>query len=225
MAEYIAYSYELQADPPAALATARAWKSFASGARYYPVPTTQPALFDYYTDVYGPGPMILFHQIEQRSSHDQVIAALQSLLGSPHAISVADVEDALAKATGLDLTAYFAAWMSGAGAPVWPKVRATWIPAPQPPGGSLHVLETNAAMAGGKTCTFEVELRDAAATQKLRVKVDLAQGDDQSFAIADPGFTVSTVVLDPDATCLVFEDSAALAPHAPGWSPWARSAP
>src|SRR5579862_9096952 len=43
MAEYLAYTYESMQDPPAALATARGWKSMAQSARYYPVPTTMPA--------------------------------------------------------------------------------------------------------------------------------------------------------------------------------------
>jgi aminopeptidase N len=226
MAEYLAFTYESMQDPPAALATARAWKTMAQSARYYPVPTGMPALIDYYGDVYGPGPMILFHQIEGMSSQAAVLAALKSLLGTPHAIGVADVEAALEKSTGLDLTAYFAAWMAGAGAPVWPQVSATWIPAPQPPGGVLQVSVTNAAMTTGKTCVFDVALRDAAGAQEKRVTVDTVHGGaSQSFTIADPGFTVSTVALDPDAACLVFPATAAVtAPHAPGWTPW-RSAP
>jgi aminopeptidase N len=226
MAEYLAYTYESMKDPPAALATARAWKSMAAGALYYPVPTTSPALLDYYGDVYGPGPMILFHQVERMSSQAAVLAALHSLLGTPHAISVADVEAALEQSTGLDLSAYFAAWLTGAGAPVWPQVSATWVPAPSPPGGVLQVSIANAAATAGKTCVFEVALRDAAGSQEMRVTVDTVHGGtDQSFPIANPGFTVSTVALDPDATCLVFPATAALvARHAPGWTPW-RSHP
>jgi aminopeptidase N len=225
MAEYLAYSYESMKDPPAALATARAWKSMAQSALYYPVPTTMPPLIDYYGEVYGPGPMILFHQVEALSSRQAVLAALQSLLGHPRAIGVADVEAALEQSTGLDLSAYFAAWMTGAGAPVWPQVAATWVPAPQPPGGVLQVSVANAAAAAGKTCVFEVALRDAAGSQEMRVTVDTVHGGPtQSFPIADPGFTVSTVALDPDAMCLVFPATAAIAaPHAPGWTPW-RSA-
>jgi aminopeptidase N len=224
MAEYLAYAYEAEADPPAALATARAWKADAVGARYFPVPTTRPALFDYSGDVYGPGPMILFHQVEALSSRAQVIAALQTLLGTPRAIGVADVEAALASSTGLDLSAYFAAWMTGAGPPTWPELRATWTPAPQPPGGVLRVTQSNASAAGGKTCAFEVELRDSGGANKRRVVVDtFAKGGDQSFAIADPGFTVSSIAIDPDAMCLAYAAPETFAPrplHAPGWSPW-----
>ena len=222
MAEYLAYLYEAQADPPAALATARTWKSDAQTARYYPVPTTMPALIDYYGDVYGPGPMILFHQIEGLSQRDKVIAALQQLLGAPHAIGVTDVEAALEQSTGLDLSSYFAAWITGAGAPVWPRFDATWTPAPQPPGGLLQVTETNASQAGGKACVFDVELRDASGASKMRVTVDtLHGGPTQSFSISDPGFAVATVALDPDAACLVYPTSATFAPiHADGWTPW-----
>jgi aminopeptidase N len=226
MAEYLAYVWEDMNDPTVAVRTARAWKIDSRGAGYYPVPDGQPALFDYYGDVYGPGPMILFHQIEGMSSRAQVIAALQSLLGSPHAIGVGDVEAALETSTGLDLAAYFDAWVHGTGAPVWPTWTATWTPGTGN-AGSLHVVQTNVADAPGKVCAFDVELEDAAGTQTARVPVDaFAAGTDQTIAVADPGFAVATAALDPDAKCLVTAPALTLPRrHARGWTPWHVGAP
>src|SRR5690606_8409070 len=71
MAEYLSYVYEDEAGiPNEALVTARAWKAFANGAAYYPVPedATRPTLLQYYGEVYGPGPMILFRQLESLAS-------------------------------------------------------------------------------------------------------------------------------------------------------------
>ena len=64
MAEYLTFAYEAMVAPAAAATTVGAWKRFSVGAAFFPVPGEQPALFDYYGDVYGPGPMILFRQIE-----------------------------------------------------------------------------------------------------------------------------------------------------------------
>ena len=81
-------------------------KAASAGANFFPVPGEKPALFDYYGDAYGPGPMVLFRQLEVLTSRDQVLAALKSVLGHQHALSVDDLVAALAQNTGLDLTAF-----------------------------------------------------------------------------------------------------------------------
>jgi len=152
MAEYLTFVYEDMVDPPAALQTANAWKSFSVGSQFYPVPLEKPALFAYYGDVYGPGPMILFRQIEVLSSRAQVIDALKTLLGRAHAISVDDVLSALESKTGLELDAYAAAWIRGTGAPVWPRASITFTPP-----STLRVVQTTAT---DKRCKFSVALGD-----------------------------------------------------------------
>jgi aminopeptidase N len=202
MAEYLTYVYEDQTDPDAALRTRRYWKAASAGAAYFPVPedATLPALVDYYGYVYGPGPLILFLQIEKLSSREAVLTAIESLLGTPRALSVAEVETALADATGLDLDAYFAAWVHGAGAPAWPRIRATYDGGT----GMLTVSQTNQA-SGVRPCKFKVELRGDAVGDSLAVDVDtFTNGPDQVIAVTPaPAFPVTQTVLDPDFECLV----------------------
>jgi aminopeptidase N len=201
MAEYLAYSYEAMTEPTAANVTARYWKSASATAQFYPVPGEMPALFDYYSDVYGPGPMILFHQIEALTSRDQVIAALKMVLGQPHAIGVDDVVAALEASTGLDLTAYAAAWIHGTGAPVWPVATATFA------ASSLHVV-----ISGGteKRCKFHVRLSGAGVSDTLDVPVDtFHDGIDQTIPVT-PTFAVTSTTIDPLTECLVFDSNANL---------------
>src|SRR5207302_393771 len=54
MAEYLSYVWEDMNVPTIGDVTAGAWKGFGQTAMYYPVPGGEPALFDYYGDVYGP---------------------------------------------------------------------------------------------------------------------------------------------------------------------------
>jgi aminopeptidase N len=194
MAEYLAYVYEDMADPPAALATLAAWKQFSNGSGFHPVPMEKPPLFEYYGDVYGPGPMIFFRQIEVLSSRAQVIDALKSVLGSPRALSVDDVIAALEAKTGLDLDAYAAAWIRGTGAPVWPRATVTFT-APN----MLRVVQTAATT---KRCKFSVALTGGAG-ERMVVAVDtFRNGTDQMLTVT-PGFTVTGTELDPLRECLV----------------------
>jgi aminopeptidase N len=213
MVEYLSYVYEEDTDPSAAAMTRNVWKAGAVGAAFYPVPEDQPLpeLIEYYGDAYGPGPLILFKQIEMLSSRAQVLTALESLLGTQRAISVIDVQDALTTATGLDLTAYFAAWAHGAGAPVWPRLSATYAAGT----GLLTISQTNQA-SGIKGCKFKVELKGAGIADSVKVDVDtFTDGPDQDIAVTPaPGFTVTSTVVDPDNECLVFKDGATFAPTA-----------
>jgi aminopeptidase N len=210
MAEYLAYAYEAQMEPAAATATAAYWKRASAGAMYFPVPGDKPALFDYYGDVYGPGPMILFRQLEVMTSRPQVIAAIASVLGTAHAISVDDVVAALSAKTGLDLTAYAAAWIHGSGAPEWPVINATYTAAT----GMLHVTQTKGT---ARRCKFHVGLKGANAGELALVEVDtFKNGLDQTLPVVAPAFTVTQTVLDPSSECLVFPGTLARqVPH-----PW-----
>lgn len=197
MAEYLAFVYEDSVDPATALRTARNWKADSVGSKYFPVPEDHPALFDYYGEVYGPGPLILFRQLEVLTSRAQVIAALQSVLGHPRALSVDDVVAALAASTGLDLTAYRAAWIHGTGAPVTPAIRATYDGATT----SLHVVQTTAT---DRRCAFHVALVGAGGAQQLVAVDTFRNGVDQTIAVSPaPTFAVTGTSLDPSAECLV----------------------
>jgi aminopeptidase N len=208
MAEYLAYVYEDSVDPVVALKTGTYWKLASNGSRFHPVPLEKPALFEYYGDVYGPGPMILFRQVEALSSRAQVIDALKSVLGSPRALSVDELIAALEAKTGLDLDGYVNAWVKGTGAPAWPRATVTFT-APS----TLRVVQTAATT---KRCKFSVALTDG--TNRMIVPVDtFRNGTDQTLTVT-PGFTVTATELDPLRECLVFPQALVSTPRT--WHPW-----
>jgi aminopeptidase N len=219
MAEYLTYVYESTADPAAAAVTAGAWKSFSLGAAYFPVPLDRPALFDYYGDVYGPGPMVLFRQLEALTSRAQVIAALQTVLGQPRALSVTGLLAALEQHTGLDLDGYMG-WIYGTGAPEWPRITLSYNI-----GGATDMLRVQQTAAPDRRCKFHVGLRGAGPGELVLVPVDTLRGGiDQTIPISpQPPFAVTALELDPLRECLVFPQLLAPAPRMNPWlSPRAR---
>jgi aminopeptidase N len=225
MAEYLSFLYEDMTRPDVAKTTALAWKSFANGADYYPVPEEEPPLLDYYGHVYGPGPMILFRQLEALFSRDDVLTALTMLLGSERAIGVDDVQAALEAATGADLAAYFDRWVRGTGAPVWPQFSIATADAG---GGMLDVTVTQTNAASGLAgCAFAVQLRGAAAEDTVDVWFDLGVDGSESATqrVATPAFAITSTALDPHGHCLAYPATAAQAPRRPaGWTPWRSGA-
>lgn len=214
MAEYLSYVWEDKQDPTVGTTTAGAWKAFGTSALYYPVPMDHPDLFAYYGDVYGPGPMILFHQLEVMTSRDQVLAALKDVLGSPHALSVDTLVAALAQHTGKDLTAYFQGWLYGTGQPAWPRFDVTFTAATN----TLTLHQTNAT-GPAKGCQFHIELDGANAGETVQIPIDtFTNGSEQSLPISAPAFTVTTIVVDPLNECLVY--GATLSPRTVRRNPW-----
>jgi aminopeptidase N len=217
MAEYLTFAYEDTVEPAAAAQTAGAWKGFSAGAAFFPVPGEKPALFDYYGDVYGAGPMILFRQIEVLSSRAQVIAAIATLLGEPRAISVDEVVAALETSTGLDLDAYAAAWIRGTGAPVWPKVNTTYTPGT--PGGT-STFRIHQIAGQDRRCKFHVGLKGANPGEVVRFEIDtFRSGIDQTLTIPTPAFAVTSHEIDPLRECLVYigTSTRTVAPAAHPW--------
>lgn len=213
MAEYLTYVYETMADPVAAAVTAGAWKSFSLGAAYFPMPLESAQLLDYYGDVYGAGPMVLFRQAEALTSRAQVIAALQSVLGRARTLSVEELLDALVMHTGIDRNTYNA-WIYGTGAPEWPRVALTYNI-----GGATDMLRVQQTAAPSRRCKFHVGLRGAGPGELMLVPVDtLRDGIDQVIPIMpQPVFTVTSVELDPLRECLVFPELLAPAPRVNPW--------
>jgi aminopeptidase N len=211
MAEYLSFVYEDMNDAATGAQTSNVWKTDGKVASYYPVPLDQPQLFNYYGDVYGPGPMVLFRQLEVMSSRAQVLAAIKSVLGHEHALSVDELTDALARETGLDLTNYIQAWIKGSGVPNWPQFALTYTP------GSLVVHEL-APTSPPRGCVFHVALRGANPTDVAMVAVDtFHNGTDQTLTVPAPAFAVTKLDLDPDHECLVFlaSESPRTIPHQP----------
>jgi aminopeptidase N len=200
MAEYLSYAFEDGKEPIAGAGTTSYWKAASAGAKYFPVPGEKPELFTYYGDVYGPGPMILFRQLEVLTSRAQVIAAIASVLGSPHALSVDEVVAALQAKTGLDLTAYAAAWIHGTGAPEWPTINSTFTP-----GTTTSTLHVQQVKGQSRRCKFHMALKGAQPTDVALVEVDTFHGGiDQSLTVPTPAFTVTSTELDPNHECLVY---------------------
>jgi aminopeptidase N len=202
MAEYLTYVWEDMNNPAVSLKTSGAWKSFSQGVKYHPVPMEMPALFDFYGDVYGPGPMVLFRQLEVMTSRAQVLAAIKSVLGTPRALSVDEVIAALEQSTGLELDAYASAWIRGSGPPDWPRYNVTFTPAA---GTSTVALDQINEKAQKRGCKFHVALRGAGPTDEQLVEVNTFTGNaDQTLQVPTPAFTVTSIALDPKMECLVY---------------------
>ncbi len=217
MAEYLAFLYEAEADPTAAAITAAAWKSFARGARYHPVPEERPELFSYYGEVYGPGPMVLFRQLEAMTSRQKVVDAIKLLLGRERAISVADVQAALEATTGLDLDRYFDIWVVGTGAPAWATFQVTI--GREAPVQHIRLMETSAVL---HPCDFNVELRGANPDERTKIRFvrGLTPEREMNIDTLVP-WNVTSTVIDPDSECLAYPAALTAPPlHPPGWSPW-----
>jgi aminopeptidase N len=225
MAEYLAFVYEDEVAPTVALSTARAWKSFAAGAAFHPVPEERPPLLDYYGEVYGPGPMVLFRQLEGLFSRAAILDALATLLGAPRALSVDDVRLALEATTGADLTGYFARWVIGDGAPAWPVVT---IATEAVGAGQVAVTATQRPGVPPAGCAFTVRLLGdggASADARLDFGVD---GAESASATVAADFAITDWQVDPLAECLVYEAAPGAAPaprHPRGWSPWRADHP
>ena len=211
MAEYLPFVYEDMGSAADGQKTAIVWKADASVVTYYPVPDDMPALIDYYGDVYGAGPMIFFRQIETMYSRTAVLAAIKSLLGTPHAISVDDVIAALSTATGEDLTAYGTSWLHGTGKPVWPQFELTFTPGAGSAATSTLTVHQSNQQDGVRGCAFHVGLVGAGSGESTEVLVDtFHNGPDQTLTVPTPAFDVTSTTLDPDNECLVYTPTAAV---------------
>ena len=207
MAEYLVFVHtDEQVSESRARQAVGAWKSFALSSEYFLVPGEKPELIDYYGDVYGPGPMILFRQLEALYSRADVMAALASLLGQPRAIGIDDVQHALEDATGANLENYFATWVHGEGAPQWPRFTvATSTTA----DGVLLTVDQARPEEGLFGCAFDIALRGADA-EELLVRVDLGPDGLAHFeTTVSPTFEVASTVLDANRECLAFEETSA----------------
>ena len=206
MAEYLTFVFDDEnVSTDVARSTAALWKRGALAAEYYPVPAEQPALLDYYGDVYGAGPLLLFRQIEALFSREEVMAALAQLLGREHAIGVSDVKRALEDATGADLTGYFDAWIFGEGAPKPPSFRVDIAPTGNGTEVAVTVVQENPE-AGLYGAAFAIELRTSDGSMRHDVWFDLGvDGAAEQTVTTDPGFAFDTHVFDPHRHTLAIE--------------------
>ncbi len=203
MAEYLSFVYEdenaLRTD---ASATLESWRASAGTADHYPVPDEELPLVSYYGSAYGPGPMILFRQLEVMFSRRQVLDALSMLLGRERALSVDDVRAALEATTGARLDGYIRAWLRGAGAPAWPGASVT---REDRGDGSVTVtvrVQTRDAVV--RPCKFTVRLTgDGGARYDVPITVGL-DGSQPAPVTVRPGFTVTGEEVNPLYEALVW---------------------
>lgn len=205
MVEYITYVFEDETQPATVpRRTLSYWKALTGRADWYPVPGERPELIDYYGDVYGAGSLILFRQVEGLFGRDAVMAALAELLGEPRTLSMAEVQDALERATGADLEVYFQRWVYGEGAPAWPHV-AVDITGDSP--GELTVTATQIVDDDGGWfgCAFAIELTGDG-DETAEVWIDY--GPDGAETVTETvtvDFPVTGHVVDRGLHCAIWE--------------------
>lgn len=212
MAEYLAFVYESTLDPARAASTARTWKDASLSLDHHPVPMIEVPVEDFYGSAYGPGPLVLFRQLEARYSREAVMGALATVLGKPRTLSLDELRAALEAKTGASLAGYFEAFLVGDGKPSWPTVRITKNTLAADP-----VTLALTAKKKGRGLKFVVRLEGAAAGQRLDVAFDTGlDGAGPATLTARPGFVTTRVTVDPDSQALVFEEGTrgAFAPEA-----------
>jgi aminopeptidase N len=203
--EYLTYVFEDEHRPPAeAAATIAYWNGISLQANYYPRPTDDPAVQDFYGDVYGAGPMTIYLQLETMLGRPPMLAGIQAFLKDPGSRSVMDLEAALEKSSGKDLSAYFDVWVFGAGKPEWP----TFAISTTQTGDQVTVTVTQ-QNASGKLygCQVDVEVQGASSSTVANVDFGLAPTSATATAtvtFADPvtgtGFDPSNRLIGRVAT-------------------------
>jgi aminopeptidase N len=160
-AEYLSYVFEDEHRPAAeAAASLGYWDAISLQSEHYPRPTDEPApsVQAFYGDVYGPGPMVLYVQLETLLGRDKVLAGIAKFLEQPGARSVDDLRKALESVSGESLSAYFDAWVFGEGAPEWP----TFAVSTEQSGSEVTITVTQQNASGTiYGCAVEVEVSGA----------------------------------------------------------------
>jgi aminopeptidase N len=197
-AEYIPYVFADENMPKdVAIARRAYWDAISPQSTYHPRPTDDPPpdVQDFYSDVYGPGPMVLYLQLEALIGRPAVLQGIIQFLSQPGGRSVEALKDALAEASGKNLDAYFNAWVFGQGKPEWPAFEIETSQA----GGETTVTVTQKNPSGTLyPCAVEVELQSAdGATRAL---VDFGLEPKSATATASVKFSepITKTVLDPD---------------------------
>jgi aminopeptidase N len=203
MANYLVYVHMDEfVSPDRARRMLYKWKRSVPYSDYHLVPGEKPPLLDFYGDVYGPGPVILFRQLEALFNRQSVLSALSQLLGETRAISVSDVQEALEEATGANLDTYFEAWVYGEGDPTYPRFAVTVTPG-QGNSKVLVKVEQEDAEQGLYGCAFDIALDGQSESEELRVPVHLGpDGMALWTEIVTASFEVTGFRFDPDHQCL-----------------------
>jgi aminopeptidase N len=212
-AEYLAYVFEDEKRPPGEAASSLAyWDTISLESEHYPRPTDDPppAVHTFYGDVYGPGPMTLYVQLETMLGRPAVLAGIKSFLSEPGARSVAELRTALEKASGADLGPYFDAWIFGSGAPEWPTFSVELSQAGNEVTVAVTQMNPSNKIYG---CAIEVEVKGAASTARALVNFGVAPSSPTASAKVTLAEPFTSYTLDPDHR-VIGVDAAAM-PAAP----------
>lgn len=196
-AEYLAYVFEDEQRPPAEAAASLAyWASISLQSTYFPRPTDDPppAVQDFYGDVYGPGPMVFYVQLESLLGRQVVLDGIKKFLAQPGALAVADLEKAIEASSGLDLKPYFDVWAFGKGKPEWPTLAVTTAQT----GNTVTVTVTQ-KNASKKLygCKVEVEVLGATTTAMATIDFGAAPKSDTATATVTLSEPVVGTTLEP----------------------------
>jgi aminopeptidase N len=199
IAEYLAYVFEDEAISPEAGAATRAyWDGISLQSQHWPRPTDSPApeVQTFYGDVYGPGPMVLFVQLEPVIGRAAVLAGIADFLSKPGGRSVFELRDALMAASTKNLVPYFDAWVFGSGAPTWP----TFQVATSANGGdaTISLKQTDIPPGVLFPCEVEVEVKGATLTERVAIRFGLENQSLEEVKTIPFPEPITSVMVDPD---------------------------
>ncbi|WP_394841402.1 hypothetical protein LZC95_30550 [Pendulispora brunnea] len=195
-AEYLAYVFEDEhRDAAEGPATRAYWDRISLNAKFHPRPLENPTppVQTFYGDVYGPGPMVLYLQLEALVGRAAVVRGIQFFLARPAARSVEDLRRALERAAHVDLGKYFDAWVFGSGKPEWP----VFTVATSQSGSDVTVTVTQTA-AKVHPCVVEVEVASASGKVLVPVTFGLDASSNTATAHATLQGEVTGTVVDPN---------------------------
>ncbi len=217
-AEYLAYVFEDEHRPKVEAESSLAyWDAISLQSEHYPRPTDAPAVQTFYGDVYGPGPMVLFVQLESLLGRDAVLAGLAAFLKDAGAKDVASLRLALEDAAGLDLKDYFEVWVFGEGAPEWPTFEVATVQT----GNDVTVTVTqNNASKKLYGCRVEVDVFGA--TKRTTAHLDFGLAPASPTATAHVALSEALLghELDPRHRVVGHEASAKNRVKAPPLKVW-----
>lgn len=196
-AEYLSYVFEDEHRPAIeAAASLQYWAGISLQSTYYPRPTDDPApaVQDFYGDVYGPGPMVFYVQLESLLGRKVVLDGIKTFLAEPGARSVADLEKALEASSGQDLKPYFDVWAFGKGKPEWPTLAITT--AQTGDAVTVTVTQQNASKKN-YGCKVEVDVLGATTSATALIDFGLAPKSDTATATVTLSEAVVSTKLEP----------------------------
>ncbi|MFK7927379.1 MAG: M1 family aminopeptidase [Myxococcota bacterium] len=188
------------------------WKVVAGLATTFAAPEDpELGLFDFYSNAYGPGPMILFRQLEVMFGRQAVLEAMTGFLGNgASTASIDDVQAALEVATGEDLEAYMNTWLRGSGEPAWPTI-GTRIE------GDTLIVDQSTMDGEVWPCAFHIRIVDSVGTLDVPVRYELdGTSTSLTLALSRSPEAGATIEIDPFKEALVYADASKL------WQPTAE---